>query len=67
MYQTFLDIDPLHFHILLHRGFLLEYLAPSVVEHIPSPNPVLVFPFGTFDLLQSMQIFATNKLWSDLS
>ena len=36
-----------HFHIWLHQTFPLEHLAISVVDHITSPDPILVFLSGT--------------------
>ena len=36
-----------HFLIQLNRVFLLDYPALFVVEHIISPNPIVVFCFGT--------------------
>ena len=36
-----------HCHIQLHQVSLLEYPALFVVEHIISPNPIVVFSFGT--------------------
>lgn len=43
-----------HFHIRLHRVFLLDYLTPSVIQHINSPNTILALPFGIVSLLQAV-------------
>lgn len=54
------------FHIPLHRVFLPEYLALSLVEHITSPDPTFVYLFRNYSIsFNLMQIFATSKLWSE--
>jgi len=52
-----------HFHIRLHWVFLLDYIEPSVIQHITSPNTILALPFGIlwFCLVQT---FPTSKLCS---
>jgi len=56
-----------HFHIRLHRVFLLDYLTPSVMQHITSPNTILALPFGIVSLLQAVHAHPSYCFWIDVS
>jgi len=53
---------PPHFHVQLHLVFLLEYFALSVIEHITSPHPILVFLYGTYNFILSSADLRNQQL-----